>query len=110
MDKVIRPLLVRDGFSLSYDSALRQGDGGGLIVSRRAYAPQRPFPRRVDPAAARHRPRSKSLQAVGSTLSYGKRYIAEMLLNIVREGEDDDGQTRRHVGPSSPSRSRSCRR
>jgi hypothetical protein len=31
-------------------------------------------------------------QAMGSTLSYGKRYTAEMLLNIVREGEDTDGK------------------
>jgi hypothetical protein len=28
---------------------------------------------------------------MGSSLSYGKRYTTEMLLNIVREGDDDDG-------------------
>jgi hypothetical protein len=30
---------------------------------------------------------------MGSTLSYGKRYTAEMLLNIVREGDDKDGRS-----------------
>jgi hypothetical protein len=29
---------------------------------------------------------------MGSTLSYGKRYVAEMLFNIVRQGQDDDGK------------------
>jgi hypothetical protein len=33
------------------------------------------------------------LQARGGTLAYGKRYTAEMLLNIVREGDDTDGQS-----------------
>jgi hypothetical protein len=36
-------------------------------------------------------PGRNSLQAVGSAISYGKRYTAEMLLNIVRRGEDTDG-------------------
>jgi hypothetical protein len=31
------------------------------------------------------------VQAVGSTNSYGKRYTAFLLLNIVSRGEDDDG-------------------
>jgi hypothetical protein len=38
-------------------------------------------------------PGRNNLQAMGSTLSYGKRYCTEMLLNIVREGADDDGET-----------------
>ena len=37
-------------------------------------------------------PGRNALQAMGSTLSYAKRYLAEMLFNIVRENEDDDGQ------------------
>ena len=37
-------------------------------------------------------PGRNNLQAMGSSLSYGKRYCTEMLLNIVREGEDDDGR------------------
>ena len=31
------------------------------------------------------------VQAVGSTMSYGQRYVARMLLNLVSRGEDDDG-------------------
>ena len=32
-----------------------------------------------------------SVQAVGSTMSYGQRYVARMLLNLTSRGEDDDG-------------------
>jgi hypothetical protein len=31
-----------------------------------------------------------AVQAIGSTTSYGRRYAASMLLNIVTRGEDDD--------------------
>jgi hypothetical protein len=31
-----------------------------------------------------------SIQAVGSTTSYAKRYLVGMLLNIITKGEDDD--------------------
>src|SRR5690606_9193784 len=33
-----------------------------------------------------------SVQAVGSSTSYGKRYTASALLNITTRGEDDDGR------------------
>jgi ERF superfamily len=33
-----------------------------------------------------------SVQAVGSSISYGKRYTAGLLLNITSKGEDDDGK------------------
>jgi ERF superfamily len=38
-----------------------------------------------------------SVQAIGSTISYGKRYMMTALLNITTEGEDDDGAS---AGPA----------
>jgi len=92
MDKVIRPLMVREGFTLSFDSVVRPGDGGGLIVTgtlmhRDGHTRTASMPLPLDTGPGRN-----NLQAGGSTLSYGKRYCAEMLLNIVREGDDDDGK------------------
>lgn len=89
MDTVIRPKLVENGFTLSFNSAPR--DGGGLIVTgelmhRSGHVRTASIALPLDTGPGRN-----NTQAVGSTLSYGKRYCAEMLLNIVREGDDDDG-------------------
>lgn len=91
MDKVIRPLLADEGFTLSFNSVARPGEGGGLVVTgelmhRSGHVRTASIPLPLDSGPGRN-----NLQAQGSTLSYGKRYCAEMLLNIVREGDDDDG-------------------
>lgn len=89
MDAVIRPIITEEGFTLSFNSAMKEG--GGLIVTgelmhRSGHVRTATIPLPLDQGPGRN-----NLQAVGSTLSYGKRYCAEMLLNIVREGDDDDG-------------------
>lgn len=91
MDAVIRPLLVKNGFTLSFNTAPRQGEGGGITVTgelmhRSGHIRTASIPLPLDAGPGRN-----NLQAMGSTLSYGKRYCAEMLLNIVRENQDDDG-------------------
>jgi hypothetical protein len=92
IDAVIRPLMVREGFTLSFDSVPRTAEGGGLIVTgklmhRDGHVRSASMPLALDTGPGRN-----NLQAMGSTLSYGKRYCAEMLLNIIREGDDDDGK------------------
>lgn len=85
----IRPILAKHGFALTF----RVGQDG---------------PMRVVTAFLRHRDGHKEettlslpldttgfkndVQAVGSSLSYAKRYTAMALLNITTTGEDDDGQ------------------
>lgn len=91
MDKIIRPLLVAEGFALSFDSAPRQGDGGGLVVTATLMHKEGHSRTASMALALDAGPGRNNLQAMGSSLSYGKRYTTEMLLNIVREGDDDDG-------------------
>ena len=89
MDKVIRPLLVKHGFTLSFDTVERATGGimvTGELMHRSGHVRTASIPLALDTGAGRN-----NLQAMGSSLSYGKRYCAEMLLNIVREGDDDDG-------------------
>jgi hypothetical protein len=91
IDRVIRPLMAEEGFTLTFDSSPRQGDGGGIVVTgtllhRNGHSRSSQMSLALDTHQARN-----NLQAMGSSLSYGKRYTAEMLLNIVREGSDDDG-------------------
>jgi hypothetical protein len=90
MDDVLRPLMEREGFTLSFNMETK--DGGGAVVSGTllhidGHSRTVTVPLALDAGAGRN-----NLQAMGSTLSYGKRYCAEMLFNIVREGADDDGK------------------
>lgn len=91
IDEVIRPHLIGNGFTLGFTTTDRQGDGGGMVVTgtlrhRDGHSVSATMALPLDTGPGRN-----NLQARGSSLSYGRRYVAEMLLNIVREGDDDDG-------------------
>lgn len=91
IDTIISPMLKERGFRLIFDSQPRVGDGGGLTVTGTLLHEDGHSRSASMPLALDTGPGRNNLQAMGSTLSYGKRYCAEMLLNIVREGDDDDG-------------------
>ena len=88
--KAIQPILGQHGFSVSFD--VQQRDGGGLLVSCNLGheaghvqpGPQIPVP--LDTSGGKN-----DVQAYGSALSYGKRYGLFAVLNIITEGDDDDG-------------------
>lgn len=88
MDRAIRPVLAKFGFGISFSSIV---DANGRTVLRGklmhvgGHFEQAEFPVLSDKGPGRN-----DLQAIGSGLSYAKRYVAELLLNIVRKGEDDD--------------------
>lgn len=90
MDRVIRPIMAKYGFALSFTTVER--DGGKLLIRgelmREGHSRLAEIPLPPDIGPGRN-----ALQAVGSAISYGKRYCAEMLLNIVRCGEDDDANS-----------------
>lgn len=92
IEKAIRPAYTSEGFSLSFKIAPRLTDGGGLMVSAvlRHEAGHKeigdPMPVPLDTSGGKN-----NVQGYGSALSYGKRYAAFAALNIVTEGDDDDG-------------------
>lgn len=91
MDEVLRPRLRRHEFTLSFDAAQREGQGGGAVITATllhsgGHSRSASIPLPLDSGAGRN-----NLQAMGSTISYGKRYSCDLLLNIVRTDEDDDG-------------------
>ncbi len=91
VDEGIRPILREHGFSLSFNTVPRQGEGGGLVVSgtllhTAGHSRSASIPLPLDASGGKN-----NLQGAGSTLSYGKRYATQMLLNITTEGQDDDG-------------------
>ncbi len=93
MDTVLRPLMREYGFVLSFNSEPPGREGGGAwvigtLLHIGGHSREARINLTLDSGAGKN-----SLQAMGSTLSYGKRYVAEMLFNIVREGADDDATT-----------------
>jgi hypothetical protein len=91
IDTVIRPLLQKHGFGLMFDSSPRPGDGGGIMVTatllhRSGHKKTASFASALDTGGGKN-----NVQGMGSSFSYCKRYAVTALLNIVTEGQDDDG-------------------
>jgi hypothetical protein len=89
LDKMLRPIMDKYGFSIFYDRAPR--DGGGLVVTATllhvgGHSKTSSFPLPIDTGPGRN-----NLQALGSTDSYAHRYLKEGFFSIVRKGRDDDG-------------------
>ena len=99
VDVVIRPLLAREGFSFSFDEESHDATtvtfvawlahAGGHRESKRLTVP-------VDVAAKNREGNSvrPAIQDAGSTVSYARRYLIKMMLNIIETNEDTDGERR----------------
>lgn len=88
MDTVVRPIMHKYGFSLSFSQRVEQGKQilVGTLMHAAGHASISEKPITPDPGPGRN-----AAQAEGSGTTYAKRYIGEGLLNIIRFGGDDDG-------------------
>lgn len=89
IDAAIRPVMIEEGFSLSFDTTPR--DGGGVIITgtlshSAGHKKTASMPVALDTTGSKN-----NIQSMGSSLSYGKRYVVGLLLNIITRGEDTDG-------------------
>jgi len=88
IDAAIRPLLTQEGFSISFGTATH--DKGITITATLSHSAghsrTESMPLPFDTGPGRN-----SIQAVGSTISYGRRYLVCAMLNLVTVGEDTDG-------------------
>ena len=89
LDAMLRPLMREHGFAVSFrpvpspDSNVTI-EGELLHVAGHSKTAELALPPDIGPGR-------NSLQAMGSAISYAERYLTEMLLNVVRCDEDDDG-------------------
>lgn len=94
VNRAILPVLRSHGFSLTFRQ--EQTDKGicvtGVLAHRSGHSERTSITLPADTSGSKN-----SVQAVGSSVSYGKRYTAGMLLNLTSCGEDDDG----HKGGSA---------
>lgn len=86
---VITPLLAAHGFSLSFRTGNKDGkiQVTGVLTHREGHSEETMLDLPADTSGSKN-----AVQAVASSVSYGKRYTAGALLNL-RTGEiDDDGR------------------
>ncbi len=82
IDKHLRPLLVEEHMDLSYSDEPRE-DGGILIRGRLKHLPSGHFEDSFMPAPLDTTGGKSDVQAVGSTNSFLRRYVACNIFNIV---------------------------
>lgn len=93
MNDAIRPILAEHGFALSFRIGMAQ-DGKivvtGVLSHRAGHQEETTITLMHDSSGSKN-----AVQAVGSSVSYGKRYTAMALLNITSRApldRDDDGE------------------
>lgn len=102
INDAIRPVLATHGFSLTFKSS--RADGlilvTGILAHREGHYEETTMELPIDGSGAKN-----AVQAVGSSVSYGKRYAAMLLLNLTTRYDptDDDGRsaTKQKAGTSS---------
>jgi len=94
IDTIVRPLLAEEGFSFSYDSAVAAKDTQYTctVSHRDGHSETRSIVLPRDDGQGRN-----AVQSSGSTISYARRYLLSMILNLVTRDEDNDGN-----GPGGP--------
>src|SRR5215472_13195767 len=90
IDKHLRPLLAEEEMDLSYSD--EPWDGGGILVrGRLKHLPGGHYEDSFMPAPPDTTGGKSNVQAIGSTNSFLRRYVACNIFNIVVVGDDDDG-------------------
>lgn len=89
INDAIKPVLSKHGFALSFRTGQEEGriTVTGVLSHREGHSEETTMHLPIDTSGSKN-----SVQAVGSSISYGKRYTAGALLNITSRGEDDDGK------------------
>lgn len=84
----IMPVLKKHGFGISFRVAEASGKVlvTCVLMHKDGHSEETSHPYPYDTSGGKN-----AIQAIGSATSYGKRYTASALLNIVTRNEDDDG-------------------
>lgn len=88
--EAIRPTMAEHGFAISFRIAYPTPDRilvTGVLSHAEGHSEETSMSLPIDNSGAKN-----NVQAWGSSVSYGKRYTAFALLNIVARDEDDDGK------------------
>lgn len=88
INDVIKPIMQRYGFAMSFRVEHNQAgiNVTGVLMHRAGHREETTMLLPTDTSGGKN-----AVQAVASSVSYGKRYVMCAMLNISTRGEDDDG-------------------
>lgn len=88
INDIVKPILQQFGFAVSFRVETVQAGMSvtGILMHRAGHREQTTMLLPLDSSGSKN-----AVQALGSSVSYGKRYVLCALLNITTRGEDDDG-------------------
>jgi len=92
---VARPIMKKYGFAVSF--RINQGDKitiVGVLMHKGGHREETSLTLAADTSGSKN-----AVQAIGSSVSYGKRYVLSALLNIATRSEDDNGYAAVPVTP-----------
>lgn len=99
--EAVRPILRTHGFSLSHATEWPDKTTVkvvGILTHTEGHERRSEFMASADQSGSKN-----AIQALGSSVAYGRRYTTKDLLNIVTRGEDDDGgRSEKHKAPEAP--------
>jgi hypothetical protein len=92
----ITPIYTAEGFALSFDT----GDSPKAdhiriiceVMHSAGHSALKHFDLALDNVGLKGNPNKTAIQASGSTISYGRRYLKLMVFDVVLTNEDNDGQ------------------
>src|SRR5690606_24552765 len=86
INATIKPILKRHGFALTFRTDFSDGIAvTGVLTHKDGHREETTIKLPADKSGNKN-----DVQAVASSVSYGKRYTAGALLNLISRGEDDD--------------------
>lgn len=96
IDRMIRPIYARHGFSLSFNSGKPEKPGALRVICRvlheAGHSKECELEGDLDMTGPKGTANKTSIQGLGSSASYLRRYLTLMIFNVVLTNEDDDGQ------------------
>jgi hypothetical protein len=100
IDASARPVYTRHGFSVRFGTAAAPWEGWVRVTCELAhvggYSEQHHLDGPLDAAGSGGKTNKTGIQAIGSTISYLRRYLLLLVLNLVTvDDDDDDGEASR---------------
>ncbi|RDL13568.1 ERF family protein [Pseudomonas jessenii] len=88
INDVIKPIMQTHGFAITFkvENVAAGLSVTGILMHRAGHRESTTMLLPLDTSGSKN-----AVQAVGSSTSYGKRYVMSALLNLTTRGEDDDG-------------------